>query len=585
MLTISASAQFMGGFPGGGFPGGGFSGGGFPGGGFPGGGFPGGGFPGGGFPGGELPGGGFGAGGFGAGTTFQASQTSGSVSLESSNLPIIIIKSDGSPIRNKSKVSATMRIIDNSGKRNNVKDTANGYDGQIGIKLRGESSLMFEQKSFTIELRDSQGKDFKAPLLGMPEECDWALVAPYNDISMMRNSLAYDMWTEMGHWGPRTRMVELVFDGKYQGVYVLAETVKRDRNRLSIANIKAEDNSGVELTGGYVLRIDAHDADDLTFTSRVSGIMGQGSSGFGGFGGMGGFGNMGGFGGFDFGGRFGSADSQQGPVSNPIVWTIRTPKKDKITEKQRAYIENYIHQTEAAIQGADFADPDKGYAAYISVSSFVDYLIHTEVSLNADGMKRSTYFYKTKQNPDGTGGKLHAGPVWDYNLAYGNCNFSNGNNVRAWVHEGSETMPTTFIWKRLMEDPAFVSKVKTRYTELRKTVLCLDSIYRYIDGHAALLSESQSRQYTLYSDLLSQENNANESGNGMMGFGGMGGFPGMGSNAGGFGGFSGGFGGFGGGGMAKMFAAYSVSSYAQEIQILKDWFKSRIDFLDSQWLL
>ena len=90
----------------------------------------------------------------------------------------------------------------------------------------------------------------------------------------------------------------------------------------------------------------------------------------------------------------------------------------------------------------------------------MDYLIHTEVSLNADGMKRSTYFYKTKQNPDGTGGKLHAGPVWDYNLAYGNCNFSNGNNVRAWVHEGAETMPTTFIWKRLMEDPAFYNMSK-----------------------------------------------------------------------------------------------------------------------------
>ncbi len=275
--VIGASAQPMGGFPGGGFPGGGFMGGGFPGGGFPGG-MPDGGFTGGGF-------------GFGAGTTFQASRTGGNVILESSDLPVVVIESDGSPIGNTSKASARMKIIDNGGGRNSTGDNAGCYDGPIGIKLRGESSLMFEQKSFSIELRDDSGKDTDAELLGMPAESDWALVAPYNDISMIRNSLAYDMWTGMGHWGPRTRMVELVFDGIYQGVYVLTETIKRDSNRLSIANLNADDVDGIELTGGYILRIDAYDADDLTFTSKVSGIMGNG----GGFAGMGGgFGDFGG---------------------------------------------------------------------------------------------------------------------------------------------------------------------------------------------------------------------------------------------------------------------------------------------------
>lgn len=144
-------------------------------------------------------------------------------------------------------------------------------------------------------------------------------------------------------------------------------------------------------------------------------------------------------------------------------------------------------------------------------------------------------------------------------------------------------MPTTFIWKRLMEDPAFVAKVRSRYTELRKTVLSLDSIYKYIDRHASQLEEAQSRQYALYSDLLVPETGSNSNGNGMMGFGGMGGFPGFG-NMPGMSGGNVGFGGFGGGGMAKMFSAYSVSSYAQEIQTLKEWFKSRLDFLDSQWL-
>lgn len=529
-------AQFMGGF-GGGMP-------------------MGGGIPqgfGGGMPmGGGMPGG---FGGFGAGTTFLASQSGKHVDFESSNLPIIVITTDKKPIGNSSKSLAQMKVIDNAKGRNKITDKTLAFQGNIGIKLRGESSLMFEQKSFTIELWDEQSKSLDAPLLDMPANDDWALIAAYNDISMMRNPIAYDLWTDMGHWGPRNRMVEVVIDGEYQGVYMLVETIKGSKERLSLADIKSTHNSGRELTGGYILRIDATDSDDLTFTSRISGISKSGGM----FGGMGGFG-----GGMPGGG-------------NPIVWTIRTPKKDNITEEQREYIENYIHQTEAAIQGPDFADPEKGYAKYISVSSFVDYLIHTELSLNADGMKRSTYFFKTREKEDGTGGKLHAGSVWDYNLAFGNASFNNTDDITTWIHEGGQTLPTTFMFKRLMEDPVFVAKVKARYKELRKDVLSLEKIYAYIDSKASELNEAQQRQFSKYTDLLVPQGQSTvDTSTGLVKSGSNNGMGGMG----GFGAFGGGF----GGGMIGMFTGYRVSSYSEEIQALKSWFKSRIAFLDSQWL-
>lgn len=195
------------------------------------------------------------------------------------------------------------------------------------------------------------------------------------------------------------------------------------------------------------------------------------------------------------------------------------------------------------------------------MESFVDYLIHTELSLNADGLKRSTYFYKDK------GGKLVAGSVWDYNLAYGNCNFCNANKIDAWVYEGGETNPTPAMWKRLMEDPGFVAKVKARWKQLRKDVISLDHIYKFIDDNAKLLQEPQKRQYSKYTDLLVTERRQQN-----QGFGGFGGFPGM-----------GGFGGFGGGDAIGMFAAYRVSSYEEEITILKKWLADRIAFLDRNW--
>ena len=451
-----------------------------------------------------------------------------------------------------------MKIIDNGKKRNNVTDKPNGYDGNIKIKLRGNSSLFFDQKRFTFETLKEDGKKNKVELLGMPADNDWVLLAPYNDISMMRDVFAFDMWNNMGHWAPRTRYCEVVMNGRYIGVYILCEKIKRAENRLDIAKLKKSDTTGIDITGGYIVRIDPPDEGEKSFQSEVPGIITTG--------GMGGFG--GGFPGGP-GGGFGGGRAT-------VTWTYFYPKSDKLTPEQEEYISNYIKTTEKVIQSDYFADPKEGYAKYIDVESFVDYIIHTELSLNADGLKRSTYFYKTKQNEDGTGGKLHAGTVWDYNLAYGNCNFANANKIDAWVYEGGETNPTPAMFKRLMEDPAFVAKVKARWKELRKGYLSDANINRFIDEHAAQLQEAQARQYAKYSDLLVPKSTDNQNGQGRQngGFGGFGGFGG---------GFPGGMGGFGGGGAAGMFSAYSVSSYDEEISILKKWFADRIAFLDKNW--
>ena len=567
MSAALLSAVLYAQFPGGGFPGGGFQGGGFPGG-F-GGRFPfdpqqeGGQMPGG-FPGAEggFPGGGGFGGGFMMGTEYDPTTTRNDVEFTSSNLPIVIIETESKTLTNREKTGATMKVIAKASGRNKVTDPANGYDGKIKIKLRGNSSLFFDQKRFTFETVTPEGKSNKVELLGMPADNDWVLLAPYNDVSMMRDAFAFDMWNNMGHWAPRTRYCEVVMNGKYIGVYTLCEKIKRGENRVNIAKLKKSDNSGLDITGGYIVRVDPPDEGEKSFTSDVPGIMNTNvAGGFGGFGG-----GMGGFGGF--GGR------------NTVTWTIFYPKADKLTDEQQKYISNYVNTVEKVIQSDDFADPVNGYAKYIDVESFVDYFIHTELSLNADGLKRSTNFYKDKQNADGTGGKLHAGPVWDYNLAYGNCNFANANNIEAWVFEGSETNPTPAMWKRLTEDPAFMAKVKARWKELRKGYLSNDNINRFIDDHAKTLQESQARQYAKYSDLLVPKRDNDQNAQGQQN-GGFGGFGGMG----GFGGFpgGGGFGGFGGGGAAGMFSAYTVSSYDEEITVLKKWFADRIAFLDRNW--
>ncbi len=430
--------------------------------------------------------------------------------FSSSNIPIVIVNTNGQAIPDEPKISANMKIIDNGqGQRNSVNDTQFNYDGYIGIELRGNSSLSFDQKQYTVETRDSEGENLNVSLSGMPEENDWVLHAPYNDISLIRNVLAYHLWSEMGHWGPRTRMVELVLNGGYQGVYVLTEAIKRDENRIKIANLKPADTTGLELTGGYIMKIDVSNSeDDLTFISKVPGL----GTGF----------------------------------DKSVVWLYHYPDPKEIHPEQQEYIRNYIDTVELLIQSEEFNDPENGYTKYISLPSFIDYFIHTELSLNSDGFKRSAYFYKEKSAADGTKGKLKAGTVWDYNLAFGNCNFCNGNRIDAWVYKGCETLPVPAMWQRLIDDTGFNNAVKCRYLELRKSILSDSYLQSFIDDYAAMLNEAQSRHFEKWDDLLTDENS-----------------PG---------------GGFWDDNL--WFSAYRVASYAEEIDTLKGWLSARLKFLD-----
>lgn len=388
---------------------------------------------------------------------------------------------------------------------------ADGYDGPIGIKWRGNSSMGFNQKKYTIETRDDSGKEVNVSLLGLPAHSKWVLLAPYNDISTIRDPLAFQLWRDMGYWGPRTVMCEVTVDGQYRGIYILSEAIKRGPDRVNISKLKKTDIEGRELTGGYLLRIDTFNESDATFTSKLPGIG-------------------------------------KGIMSSDVIWSCIYPKKKNLQPEQMAYIQNYVDTVEQVIQSDHFADPKRGYAHYIDVPSFVDYFIHTELTLNPDAYRRSAYFYKEKQRADGTGGKLFAGPVWDYNYAFGNSTLANAANVESWCYEGGSNNPTPAMWQRLLQDPAFRKAVKQRYEQLRKGPLSLDSLYAYIDRHSQLIDEAKERHFQTFPELLVNEG---ENASPNMQFS-----------------------------MVGMFAAYRVSSYDEEIAILKRWLSERLAFLD-----
>jgi hypothetical protein len=384
--------------------------------------------------------------------------------FQSSNIPIVVINTNGQSIPDDVKITADMGIVDNGpGGLNHPTDPFNNYDGLIGIERHGSSSnYMSPKKSYGIELRDGTGNDLDAPILGMPEESDWILLANYFDKSLMNNTLTYHLARAMGDYAPRQRDVEVVLNGEYIGVYALVEKIKRDGDRVDIAKLQPDETSGDDLTGGYILCVDRDDGPDGGFVSSFPPEA--------------------------------DGDGQY------VYLQYKYPKPDDIAVAQKAYIQAYVDSFETALAGPDFTDPEVGYQAYADLNSFVDMFLINELSRNVDGYRLSSYLYKDK---DSNGGKLHAGPAWDYDIAWGNANYCNGSALAGWAYQFGNICPSDgnevpFWWSRMQADTTFVNAVRCRWNELRDNVLSPAYVSAYCDSVAALLDEAQQRNFLVW---------------------------------------------------------------------------------------
>ena len=298
----------------------------------------------------------------------------------------------------------------------------------IGIEIRGSSSQMFDKKSYGFETWDETGEDLKTTLGGFPEEEDWILYGPYSDKSLVRNVLIYELSNNMGQYASKTKFYELEINGVFQGVYVLMEKIKRDKNRVDISKNKAED-----ITGGYIIKIDKPTGDGDWYDENIA--FGRGN----------------------------------------INFLYEYPKADDISEEQKEYIQDYIHLFETALVSEGFESIENGYRQFIDLDSFIDFFILNELSKNPDGFRLSTYLHKEK------GGKLKMGPIWDFNLAFGNVNYCDGDSPFGWAHRfndicSGDTWQVPFWWNRFLDDPEYVSLLKERWAILRSGILSEDIV-------------------------------------------------------------------------------------------------------------
>ncbi|HVO75981.1 MAG TPA: CotH kinase family protein [Ignavibacteriaceae bacterium] len=381
--------------------------------------------------------------------------------LESSNLPLIVIDTHGKSIRNNVKIDARIKIIYNDPpEQNYVSDPGNIYDGNAGIEIRGTYSATLPQKPYAFETRDSLGNNLNVPILNLKAENDWILLANYNDKTFIRNILAFDLFAKMGHYQPSTRICEVVVNNVYQGIYILTEKIKRDKNRVNICKLTTADTSGDDVTGGYIIKIDYDD--------------GTGNDGW-----------------------QGSYPAIDRTSSRPY-YIYTDPKPVEILDKQKFYIQSFIKEIDSVLRSSGWKDPINGYRKYLNVPAFIDYFILGEVSRNVDAYKKSAYFYKDRDDKDG---RLQPGPVWDFDWAWKNINEClvdaiDGSGWTYLISSVCRSSPVPPGWVvKLLDDPSFTNELYTRYNQLRKTILSDGYFNHYIDSVSALVSEAQVRHY------------------------------------------------------------------------------------------
>lgn len=371
--------------------------------------------------------------------------------VPSSDLPLLVIDTMGGTIVDDPRISARMGIIDGPpGERNCL---ARGFDassGWISIEYRGSTSQSLPKKSYGIETQNADGSNRNVSLLGMPAENDWVLNAPYSDKTMIRNVLAHGLFGAMGRYTPRTAYNELVVNGEYLGVHILIEKIKIDGDRVDLAKLGPADTFGNRVTGGYIVKVDKPTGSGSVTWASEHAVR------------------------YDF--------------------QHHDPQEDELQPQQATYIQDYTMDFERALHGPDFMDPVLGYAPFIDVDSFVDFMIMQELGRTVDGYRSSTFLQKDR------GGKLVMGPMWDFNVSFGHADYCDAWRTTGWQWDFNTTCSTfstqiPFWWKRLLEDPAYATKLRCRWEELRAGPFSDAALDARIYDAGSQLVEAQARNF------------------------------------------------------------------------------------------
>ena len=352
------------------------------------------------------------------------------------NLPTVVINTEGAvDITSKeNEINSRVYIISDNG-------TKLLEDEATGVRGRGNASWDFPKKPYRLKFSQK-----RSPLDAPANAKKWTLISNYGDKTLMRNILAFEVSRRMGMaYTPYCQPVDLILNGEYKGCYQLCDQVEVAQNRIDVTKMEATDISGDNLTGGYLIEIDAYAYNESSmFTSNRG---------------------------------------------TPV--TIKSPDDEKIVSQQSKYIKDFFNTMESAVFASNYTSESSGYRKYLDLDSFLRFFLVGEFAGNTDTYW-SVYMYKDRND-----GRLYTGPVWDYDLAFDNDYRTYPiNNLGGYIYNTNGSVASgsvrDMVTRIVTNDSAAHQRLVAIWDEARAQYgIDEASLLEYVAHTKALLYESQ----------------------------------------------------------------------------------------------
>lgn len=346
------------------------------------------------------------------------------------------------------QVGATITLKDN-GTDKDTKHLAEFTD-KVDIKVRGNSTANPTNGKKAYRLKFP--KKHKHDLLGLGyEKRNWALLANVFDHSMIRNALSYHLEKEVGlDFCPGYKFVDLVINGNYRGTYQICDHVETGTNRVDV-----DEDAGwmVEFQG----RGDMLD-QPLCFNQ----------------------------------------DGLQMNIKNP------EPADETNAEEVATFIapfqEWFTKTWSPQWKATDAYGANSGWRSVNDEESLMKFWIVTELTGDYDG------WMTVKAYKEADEAKLHYGPVWDKDLAYGN--YGGEQSAKLVSNNGNGSSLVTFLNESLLKDPIFTKKLKAKLDQLLSDGL-YEKMCAKIDDLAAIVAQTEKLSNTKFprSSKVGEETN------------------------------------------------------------------------------
>ena len=457
-----------------------------------------------------------------------AQSTQAEASLYFSTLPVLYLTTPNEGKVGEDYGDGTLTVQSSSSYET---DEDTGYEGDIQIKLRGNSTRYRDKQPYNIKL------DSKTDLLGLGKNKHWVLLAEDIDHTLLRNQLVLRFAREIGmECASNATSVVVCLNGSYRGVYTLCEQVRIGKDEINITDwSEIAEDIAAELVIAKAL-------EDGTITERDE-KLGRKKI-------------------LEAAGLTEAAEKLEAALRSNYSWasepyqytyngvtytltdyvdipeltggwllemdfyheihaddSVRTaylqnfyfsePDTLYTNEEAKAYAKTYLQTFEYALHSEDFtyhesdthykttssgptfdwngdgwsgtiteveySDPEHDgwrYDELFDMDSLINNFLVCEFSRNWDSMKNSVFLYKDVD------GLAYMGPSWDYDWAFGNINMYQIDTYypTGWqttdYYFTNEQYYQTYNWNRyLIKDPVFVQALYDKYWEIRPTVI------------------------------------------------------------------------------------------------------------------